>query len=155
MKKLVAVVLTAFIMSVSCVNLYPPAPAGQGVCDVSPQVVLCKIFSKVGITAEQADDMLLDATLVPVAAKLMKAEEIRNAIDKVSSWVDKNELTMNGLIKYVVKEADIDPALAMLLSRRLVKLKDVPELGDLILDPVSVEMIKAHLAKQKEQFSWF
>lgn len=99
--------------------------------------------------------MLLDATLVPVAARLMKADELRAAIDKASAWVDTHEFTMNTLIKYLVKEAEIDPALALLLSRRLVNLQNIPDLGDQYFDPDSVAMVKAHLRHQKEQFSWF
>lgn len=117
--------------------------------------MLCRIFAKAGITAEQADAMLLDATLVPVAARLMKADELRAAIDKASAWVDTHEFTMNTLIKYLVKEAEIDPALALLLSRRLVNLQNIPDLGDQYFDPDSVAMVKAHLRHQKEQFSWF
>lgn len=136
-------------------SIYPPAPSGQGVCEKTPDAVLCRIFAKVGMTAEQTDSMLLDATLVPVAAKLMEAKDLRGAIDKVYAWVDTHEITMNTLIKYLVTEAGIDPALAMLLSRRLVVLQNVPDLGGLYFDQASVAMVKAHLAHQKEQFSWF
>jgi hypothetical protein len=150
-----SIVFVCILALVGCTTLYPVAPAGQGACEKTPDAVLCKIFAKVGMTAEQTDSMLLDATLVPVAAKVMDAKELRSAIDKVSTWVDTHEITMNTLIKYLVTEAELDPALAMLLSRRLVNLTNVPDLGSLYFDPVSVEMVKAHLRHQKEQFSWF
>lgn len=154
MKKLLIMLLCLF--PIACATIYPPAPPGMGVCDKNPDAVLCKAFAYIQISPEQANDMLLDASLVSVWQKWMKADELEKSINKVEKWFNENpEVSLETVIKYVVKESEVDPALALLLSRRLEKLVAIPEISFLVLDPVSRQMILDHFANQREQLSWF
>jgi hypothetical protein len=155
-KRLVFTVLLAMAVAVGCTTLYPPAPPGQGVCDQNPEAVLCKAFVYLKITPEQANDMLLDASLISIWQKWMQAADLRKAIDKVELFFNDNPtLSLNTLIKYVVQQSNVDPALALLMSRRLANFQNIPQLSDLVLDPVSRGMITKHFANQREQLSWF
>lgn len=151
------IALIMCLVFAGCATLYPPELPEQNPCTVAvePVPVLCKVFAYLQITPAQANDMLLDASLVGIWSKVTKAPEIQAAIDKVEMFLNNNEVGLNGLIKYVVKEAEIDPALALLLSRRLSRFQNIPELGDLVLDTTSRAMVFDHLQNQKEQLSWF
>jgi hypothetical protein len=117
--------------------------------------VLCAIGAKIGTTPEQMDTMLLDASLVGIGAKITTGAEMKAAVAKVQKYVsDTPAMSINTVIGYLVKEAKIDPALALLLSRRLVFLQ-VPTLDVKTLTPFDVQLIKSHLAHQMEQLSFF
>lgn len=155
MKKFTFIMIIVGLI-VGCATLYPPAPTGQGVCDKNPEAVLCKAFVYLKTTPEQANDMLLDASLVSIWQKWMKADGLRKAVGKVELFFNENPtLSLNTLIKYVVHQSNVDPALALLLSRRLANFQNIPHISDLVLDPVSRGMITQHLANQREQLSWF
>lgn len=153
-KRFILTVVLAMI--IGCTTLYPPVPPGQGICDKNPEAVLCKAFAYLKITPEQANDMLLDASLISIWQKWMKKDDLIKAVDKVELFFNDNPtLSLNTLIKYVVQQSNIDPALALLLSRRLANFQNIPQISDMVLDPVSRGMITKHLANQKEQLSWF
>lgn len=154
MKKLVVLLCVALLAGCATFDVIYPPPT-TSICVANPDAILCRALAYLKLTPEQANDMLLDASLVPIISKVVKAEELKQAVWKVKRFVIENEISLNGVIKYVVKESEIDPALALLLSRRLVKFQNIPELGDLVFDPVSREMLIEHLINQEEQLSWF
>ena len=117
--------------------------------------VICAIGAKIGTTPEQMDSLLLDASLIGITTKVTTGAELEKAVAKVQKYVaDTPTLNINLIIGYLVKEAKIDPALALLLSRRLVFLQ-VPVLDVKTLTPFDIALVKAHLENQMEQLSIF
>jgi hypothetical protein len=106
------------------------------------------------MTPEQIDSAFLDAALVGIGTQLIKADELEAAILKTKEWVDGHEFTIDELVKYLVKQAEIDLALALLLSRRL-GLINLPDLGVVALTPYDRELVLLGLNHQLEQLSWF
>lgn len=155
MKRLISMLAVAALVS-GCATMYP-TPTAPPLCS-KPEAagsVLCAIGARIGTTPEQMDTMLLDASLVGIGAKLTTGAEMQAAVAKVQKYVDgTSSLSVNLIVGYLVKEAKIDPALAILLSRRLVFLQ-VPPLDVQPLTPFDVQLIKGHLAHQTEQLSIF
>lgn len=155
MKRIIALLAVATLVA-GCATMYP-TPTAPPLCG-KPEAagsVLCAIGAKIGTTPEQMDTMLLDASLVGIGAKITTGAEMKAAVAKVQKYVDGTPaLSVNLIIGYLVKEAKIDPALALLLSRRLVFLQ-VPTLDVKTLTPFDVELVKGHLAHQMEQLSIF
>ena len=154
MKKIFAL-LAIGLLFVGCATMYrtPTAP----LCGKPDAVgsVLCAIGTKIGTTPEQMDTMLLDASLIGIGTKATTGAEMKAAVAKVQKYVnDTPTLSINLVIGYLVKEAKIDPALALLLSRRLVFLQ-VPTLDIKTLTPFDVALIKGHLENQMEQLNFF
>ena len=115
---------------IGCATIY--APPANPIC-AQPEFsgsVICAIGDKVGMSPEQMDDMLLDATLIPVAVKQVQAADMKKAVAKVRKWVvEKDILTMEGISAYLYQQAAVDPALGLLISRRLPMFSNVPELS--------------------------
>lgn len=157
MKKLflVCLIITALCGCAWLQNIYPK-PADP-IC-AKPEYaesVICAIAKYLQIDAEQMDDMLLDATLIPVALKQAKAEQMKKAIAKVRKYVvEKDVLTMAGIRAYLVAQAEIDPALALMLSRRLPMFTEIPVLSVKIFLPVDRDLVIAHLDHQEAQFKF-
>ena len=150
--------MTFFVMLVfisGCATMYPPPP--DPVC-AKPEAagsVICSIAQRLNMSPEQIDAIFLDAALVGIGTKVIKAEDMRAAVKKTMRWVDEKKiLTINGLTQYLVKEATIDPALAMLLSRRL-GLINLPDLGIVALTDYDVGLVTAGLQHQLDQLAWF
>jgi hypothetical protein len=123
--------------------------------DVAREAAASAPGAKIGTTPEQMDTMLLDASLIGITTKVTTGDELKAAVGKVQKYVtDTPALSINLIIGYLVKEAKIDPALALLLSRRLVFLQ-VPVLDVKTLTPFDVGLIKGHLANQLEQLDFF
>lgn len=154
MKRFIALLAMAALIA-GCATMYPTPTAP--LCD-KPEAagsVLCAIGAKIGTAPEQMDTLLLDASLIGIATKVTTGDELRNAIGKVQKYVtDTPTLSINLIIGYLVKEAKIDPALALLLSRRLVFLQ-VPVLDIQTLTPFDVALVKVHLEHQMEQLDIF
>lgn len=154
---LVVLLIAAFSMGVSqcsLSNIYPEPTAP--ICELNKEAVLCKLFAYVGVEAEQVHDMLLDATLVPVGLSAMEASEIVDAIDNVSAYVEEfGTISFNDLVLYAVKEAEVNPAFGLLISRRLSRFVAVPELSYAPLDPASRKMVLDHLQANRDQFAFF
>lgn len=155
MKKYLMLLIAIMIVSYGCA-LYPPPPPGEGVCDKAPQAVLCKAFVYTQMTPEQANDLLLDASAISVWRKWMDKDKLTAALDKVEKFFNDNpQISLDTLIKYAVKESNVDPALASLLSRRLSRLQNIPQISQMVLDPASRTMITDHFKNQREQLTWF
>jgi hypothetical protein len=117
--------------------------------------VICAIGEQVGVAPEQMDDMLLDASLLTVATKRAKAQDMKKAIAKVRKWVvDKDVLTMQGIQAYLAEQAKVDPALALLLSRRMPMFANLPGLSDKAFLPIDKQMVISQLDHQDEQFEF-
>ena len=138
-----------------CATMYPTPTAPLCGKPEAAGSVICAIGAKIGTTPEQMDTMLLDASLIGIGTKVTTGAELEKAIAKVQKYVnDTPTLSINLVIGYLVKEAKIDPALALLLSRRLVFLQ-VPVLDVKTLTPFDIALIKGHLENQMEQLSIF
>ena len=153
MKSLIVALMLAMVAG--CASLYP-APTAP-VCGMPEAAgsVICAIGAKIGQTPEQMNDMLLDASLIGIGTKVTTGQQMKDAVAKVQKWVtDRQILTVKGIILYLVEEAKIDPALALLLSRRLVFLQ-VPGLETQALTAFDRSLVDKHLANQMEQLSFF
>jgi hypothetical protein len=156
MKKYLFIAVIILIVGTIGCALYPPPPAGEGVCDKAPKAVLCQAFAYTQITPEQANDFLLDASAISVWRKWMDKEKLLAALDKVEKFFNDNpSISLDTLIKYAVKESNVDPAMASLLSRRLARLQNIPQISQMVLDPDSRQMIVGHFENQREQLTWF
>jgi len=148
-------VIFCILSLLGCATLYPPPT--EPVCSKPEAVnsVICATAQRLNLTPEQLDAAFLDAALVGIGTKVVQAEELRKAVGKAKVWVlEKNILTIDGLVKYLVTESTVDPALALLLSRRL-GLINLPVLGLQTLTPYDKQLVLAGLEHQLEQLSWF
>ena len=153
MKKLIAVLMMAMVAG--CASMYPTHTAPVcGIPEASGSVI-CAIGAKIGQTPEQMNDMLLDASLIGIGTKVTTGQQMKDAVAKVQKWVtEKQILSIQGIVAYLVSEAKIDPALSLLLSRRLVFIQ-VPGLETQALTPFDRGLVDKHLANQMEQLSFF
>ena len=157
MKRMAAPLLAVIIFSLlfGCSKIY--APPATPVC-ASPEAkgsVLCAVAQRLNTSPEQLDSAFLDAALVGIGTKLVSAAELKAAVGKAQKWVgERNILTIDGLTQYLVKEATVDPALALLLSRRLGVI-NLPDLGTKALTTYDVTLVKAGLQHQLDQLAWF
>ena len=153
--KRIIILLAMVALVAGCATMYPTPTAPLCGKPEAAGSVLCAIGAKIGTTPEQMDTMLLDASLIGITTKVTTGDELKAAVGKVQKYVtDTPALSINLIIGYLVKEAKIDPALALLLSRRLVFLQ-VPVLDVKTLTPFDVGLIKGHLANQLEQLDFF
>lgn len=147
--------VVACVTVAGCASVYPPPATPVCAAPEAAGSVICAISQRLGITPEQIDAMFLDAALVGIGTKVIKAAELRKAVDKAMLWVrDKDILTIDGLTRYLVTESTIDPALAMLLSRRL-GLINLPDLGIKPLTAYDRELVIAGLQHQLDQLKYF
>ena len=154
MKKLIAILLVVGLLA-GCAGMYPAPEAPVCGTPEATSSVICAIGAKIGQTPEQMNDMLLDASLIGIGTKVTTGPQLKDAVIKVQKWVtDKQILTVKGIVAYLVSEAKIDPALALLLSRRLVFLQ-VPGLETQTLTPFDRGLVDKHLANQLEQLNFF
>jgi hypothetical protein len=154
MKNLIAILMVVGLMT-GCAGMYPAPEAPVCGTPESNGSVICAIGAKIGQTPEQMNDMLLDASLIGIGTKVTTGQQLKDAVIKVQKWVTERQiLTIKGIITYLVSEAKIDPALALLLSRRLVFLQ-VPGLETQTLTPFDRVLVEKHLANQLEQLNFF
>lgn len=153
--KLYAVLIAGFLFLGGCASVYPP-PADP-VC-ASPEAVgsvICATAARIGLTPEQIDAAFLDAALIGIGTKVIQAEALRKAVTTTRVWVvERDVLTIDSLVKYLIKESSFEPALALLLSRRL-GLINLPDLGIKPVTSYDKALIIAGLDSQLEQLSWF
>jgi hypothetical protein len=153
----VAVLVPLYFLN-GCSNvgqMYPP-PAVP-VCSTPEALnsVICAIATRQGYTPEQIDSMFLDAALAGIGTKVISAKELRTALQNTRKWVvERDILNVQGLTSYLVKQAEVDPALAMLLSRRL-GLINVPILSLAPLTAYDKKLVLAGIDHQLEQLAWF
>lgn len=159
MRNVFLTLIAAVFLFTGCAQmqqLYPAPPVEQQICTVKPAMVLCKVSAGSGFSLEQWKDLLLDATLVPVAAEQISGEEAYNIMnDMVTRLEDPNgEFTTNGILAYLVQKYDLNPAAVLLVKRRLDKLA-VPVVGDFVLDRDSLDFLLSALKEQRDQFEMF
>ena len=157
MKRLTLMMIACLlvVMFAGCASVYPPPV--DPVCSRHEAVgsVICATAQRLSMTPEQLDALFLDAALVGIGTKVIKAEELRQAVTKTMTWVkDKDILSISGLTKYLITEATVDPALALLLSRRL-GLINLPDLGIKMLTAYDRELVIYGLQHQLDQLVWF
>lgn len=142
----------------SCANVgqvytAPPVP----VCSQAEasDSVICATATKLNLTTEQIDAMFLDASLVGISTKVFSAADLRKVLQDARKWVTEREiLNIEGLTRYLVMRAEVDPAMALLLSRRLGMIS-LPILNMTPLTPYDINMVLAGIDHQLEQLSWF
>jgi hypothetical protein len=147
-------VFLVMVMS-GCATVYPPPAAPVCAAPEAAGSVLCATAARIGISPEQIDAMFLDAALVGIGTKMIQAADLRRAIDKAKVWVaERDILSIDGLVRYLVTESAVDPALALLLSRRL-GLINLPDLGVRPVTAYDKSLILAGLDHQLEQLKYF
>ena len=153
--KHIGLAVMLIIALLGCSKIY--APPATPVC-AAPEAagsVLCAVAQRLNTSPEQLDSVFLDAALVGIGTKVISASELKAAVGKAQAWVEKQStFSIDLLTKYLVKEATIDPALALLLSRRLGVI-NLPDLGVKPLTPYDVTLVKAGLQHQMDQLAWF
>ena len=153
MKK--AGLLLMVLILIGCNSAYPPPV--DPVCS-RPEAagsVICATAQRLNLTPEQLDAVFLDAALIGIGTKVIQASELQAAVTKTQAWVkDKDILTIKGLTAYLITEATVDPALALLLSRRL-GLINLPDLGIKTLTAYDRELVLYGLQHQLDQLTWF
>lgn len=153
MKKTLIVTVCILLLA-GCASIYQPPAAPVCASPLAQGSVICAIAARLGTTPEQIDAMFLDASLVGIGTKVIKAEDLRKAVLETKLWVDQHEFTVDALIKYLVKQAEVDPSLALLLSRRLGMI-NLPDLGQVQVTAYDKGLVLAGLNHQLEQLSWF
>lgn len=154
MNRLIALFCSAAIVC-GCATIYPPPPAPVCAAPEAAGSVICEIARRLSTTPEQLDQMFLDASLVGIGTKLVRAADLRRAVERARSWVaEKHILTVDGLVKYLVAESEVDPALALLVSRRLGVI-NLPDLGLAPLTAYDIALVLKGLDHQLAQLSWF
>lgn len=157
MKKTAALIaLAALLSGCAYLNQIYPAP-NDPVCALPEyaESVICACGRYLHLEAEQMSDMFLDATLVPVAIKQVKAEQMKKAIANVREYVEKKDiLTMEGITAYLAEQSKTDPALAMMLSRRIPQLATIPGLSVQPFQRIDKAMVLVHLDYQEQQFKF-
>lgn len=158
MKKLSIILIVAMLAGCQWGNIIYPAPV-TSVC-TQPEAqgsVICQIATYLKTTPEQLNDALLDASLVGIWTKLISATDLRAAVSKVRQYTAMTDnLTMDMLIRYITKESETDPALALLLSRRLKTLNVTQGALNLkIFKPFDKGLVVKALDSQTEQLTWF
>lgn len=154
MKRAILIGMVALLALSGCAEIYPKPTAPVCASPLAQGSIICATATRLNMTPEQIDSAFLDAALLSIGTKLIKAEDLRKAILETKKWVDANEFTIDSLVKYLVKQAEIDPALALLLSRRLGMI-NLPDLGQVQVTPYDKGLVLAGLNHQLEQLEWF
>ena len=153
--KRMAVFGILLLMIAGCSKIYTPPATPVCAAPEAKGSILCAVAQKLNTSPEQLDSAFLDAALVGIGTKLISAAELKAAVGKAQAWVAKQStFSIDLLTKYLVKESTVDPALALLLSRRLGVL-NVPDLGVKPLTPYDVALVQAGLQHQMDQLGWF
>lgn len=118
--------------------------------------VICEIGAYLKFQPEQMNDVIIDATLLGLGTKIVDGPALRKSSAKVRKWVvEKDILSMEGLVKYVMSEADLNPAFALLLKRRLPDFGGVPGLSIKPLKPIDKAMVVWELDQLDDYLKWF
>ena len=153
--KHIGLALALIIALSGCSKIYTPPSAPVCAAPEASGSVLCAVAQRLNTSPEQLDSAFLDAALVGIGTKVVSAAELNAAVGKAQAWVDKQPaFTIDALTKYLVKESTVDPALALLLSRRLGVI-NLPDLGVKPLTAYDVTLVKAGLQHQMNQLAWF
>lgn len=153
-----AMLLALFLTISGCAyfnQIYPPPAAPVCSKPEAAGSIICATANRLNMTPEQIDAAFLDAALVGIGTKIIQAQDLRAAVLKAQKWVrDRDILTIDGLTKYLIGESQIDPALALLLSRRL-GLINLPDLGIKPVTAYDKQLILAGIQHQLDQLAFF
>ena len=156
MKKIFPILVMVVFLSAGCGYVYKPPVAPVCLQPAYSESVICALGKYLKVEPEQMHDIIIDATLLGLGTKIVDGPALRKSTAKIRTYViDKDLLTMEGLVKYVMAEADINPAFALLLQRRLPDFGGVPQLSTLALKPIDITMIKWELDQVDEYLAWF
>lgn len=145
-------ILLVALMLTGCATVYPPAPTPICSAPEYQGCLVCELLQKANLTAEQADTMLLDATLVGVGFKLINGPDARAAIEKLKLYINSDPtVTMAKIFDRI----QVDPILMILASRHLKQMQAFPQLNLIALDQPSRKLIGIHLDHQLQQLSIF
>ena len=154
MKRMAAIALV-LLFALGCSKIYTPPATPICAAPEAAGSVLCAVAQRLNTSPEQLDSAFLDAALVGIGTKVISAAELKAAVGKAQAWVDKQPaFTIDALTKYLIGESTVDPALAILLSRRLGVI-NLPDLGVRPLTAYDVTLVKAGLQHQLDQLAWF
>ena len=121
MKKIILLLILAAFFIVGCDTVYKPPVTPICLKPEYSQSVICEIGNYLKVQPEQMHDIIIDSTLLGIGTKIVDGPALKKSTDKIRVWiVQKDILTMEGVTKYVMEEADINPAFALLLKRRLL-----------------------------------
>jgi len=156
MKKSLIVCVAMAVAMMGCSYVYKPPVAPVCLQPAYAESVICAIGKYLKVEPEQMHDVIIDATLLGIGTKIVDGPALRKSTAKIRKYViEKDLLTMNGLVAYIMAEADINPAFALLLKRRLPDFAGVPQLSTLALKPIDITMIKWELDQVDEYLAWF
>jgi len=148
-----AIILVTAALFLGACALYQTTPPEQSVCATmdAQGSVICTAASKAGLTVEDINIMLLDATIVGWATTDIRADEVIRAIDRISTIINLNEpkgVTLKAVTDLVIQESKKSAALAAVLSRHLKTFADVEQ----PLLSYDFYLINKHLEYQRAQF---
>ena len=155
MKKL-PIVFICMLLLIGCDTVYKPPVTPICLKAEYSQSVICEIGNYLKIQPEQMNDIIIDAALLGIGTKIVDGPALKKSTAKIRVWVvERDILTMDGVVKYVMSEADINPAFALLLKRRLPDFAGVPGLSIKPLQPIDKSMIIWELDQLDSYLSWF
>jgi len=158
MKSMFIAICLAFILALmGCATLdqiYKP-PAAQ-FCPANPGAVLCKVTDYLQTTPEALKEYLTDATLLPVAANLLTAEEVYGILNSVVLKMEapSGNVTFNKIIQELLSGYQINPAALALVNRRLAPLYQAGA-GDITLDQASLQYMLGVVKDLRDMFWTF
>jgi hypothetical protein len=153
MKTLLTALLACGLLAAGCA-LYPKNKTSA--CDRPENAgcLLCTVADQAGVTVEQMDTALLDATLLAVASKQVTVDDMRQAIGAAQEAValGAEGTSLDGLVRLLAANTKVDPLLIVLLQRRLAPWTSVPDVPLRRLSPADLRLIQTHLERQAAQF---
>jgi len=155
MKSMFIAFCLAFILALmGCATLdqvYQPPPAKF--CLANPGVVLCRVTDYLQTTPESLKEYLTDATLLPVAANLLTAEEVYEMLNSIVLKLEapSGAVSFNRIIQDLLSGYQVNPAALALVNRRLAPLYQAGA-GDLTLDQPSLQYMLGVVKDLRDMF---
>lgn len=154
MNKIPIFIIFALLLT-GCSTLYPTPPDPVCAKPDAAGSIICATAARLNMTPEQIDAAFLDAALVGIGTKIVQSDELRRAVTAARKWVaERDILSIDGLTKYLVTQSTMDPALALLISRR-IGLINLPDLGIKPLTEYDKGLVLAGIDHQLAQLAYF
>lgn len=154
--KTMAAICLLVVVFIGCDTVYKPPVAPICLQTEYANSVICAIGNYLKIPPETAGEVIIDATLFGIGTKIVDGPALKKSSAKIRKWiVEKDILTMEGVVKYVMSEADLNPAFALLLKRRLPDFGSVPGLSIKPLQPIDKSMLIWELDQLDSYLAWF
>jgi len=155
MKKLFVVLFAVLFLITGCDTVYKPPVTPVCLKPEYANSVICAIGTYLKIQPEQMHEIIIDTTLLGIGFKITNGAEVRKTVAKVRTFVqEKDILSMQGLVAYIMKEAELNPAFALLLQRRLPEFTLVPGLSANPFQPIDKSMVLWELDQLDEYLKW-